>query len=99
LVIDVVSYREKRESKDLGVGVGQTLETDLGERELNEWIWPRTKTVPGSPEHKTLRIYRLADKEGLSSVEIVSSLSDVPGVLATGLSNWLSAVVSMSLAT
>jgi len=61
------------------------------------------KTVPGSPEHKMLGIYwlaqkRLASEEELSSVETVSSLSDVPGISATGLSNWLSAVVSVFVA-
>lgn len=42
-----------------------------------------------------LTSWETAFEEELSSVEIVSSLRDVPGILATGLSNWLSAVVSM----
>jgi len=32
LVSNVVSYREKQQSADLGVGVRQILETDLGEQ-------------------------------------------------------------------
>jgi len=80
------------------------METDLGEKGADWMDLGQDKDSAGfswtqNAGHLLTSWQTLASDEGLSSVEIVSSLSDVPGVLATGLSNWLSAVVTMFLAT